>query len=55
VNEIKIYDFTGRLLIHKIAGGNSFLLDVSTFNNGIYFLQMISDKKKINKKFLVQH
>jgi len=55
VSEIKIYDFTGRALIHKIADGNSFLLDVSTFNSGIYFLQMISDKKKVNKKFMVQH
>lgn len=57
INAIKserfeIYDLQGRLVLSKIAGGDSNVLDVSALQSGTYIVAIYHDQKRTTKKFV---
>ena len=51
----KIFDVNGRLIYSKIINNNDDLLvDVSSYDRGLYFISIVSNQKVINLKFLVK-
>jgi len=52
INEIKILDSTGKLI--KTIKQSTNTINVSDLSQGIYFVQILSDKKTITKKFVIQ-
>ena len=53
--ELSIYDALGKIKYCMQHKNSEFSIDVSDYNNGIYFLQLNSSEGIINKKILVQH
>lgn len=56
---ISLYDITGKLVNSNsattTAGVNQSVLDVSTLENGVYFLKITSDWGTYNERVLIQH
>ena len=51
----KIFDVNGRLIYSKIINNNDDLLvDVSSYDRGLYFISIVSNQKVSNLKFLVK-
>jgi hypothetical protein len=56
-----VYDLSGRLVTtinettHASAGLHRNILDVSAYAQGTYFCTLLSDGKRLTKKFVVQH
>ena len=50
---IKIYNITGELLLQTKKSDTNIDIDFSQYSNGIYFLQIKTDKKIINKKLFI--
>ncbi len=53
--EIKIFDVAGKEIFHSIINSNQSLIDVSKFENGIYFVQLQSENKTETQKLIIQH
>lgn len=51
---ISVFDNMGKLILHEKENQNKARIDVSGFSNGLYFIQLQSDGKIINKKFIKQ-
>jgi hypothetical protein len=51
IDKIELYSILGKK-INEVHRSNS--LDLSAFNSGIYFLQIHSEEKTINKKIIKQ-
>ena len=50
-----IYDYSGRLIIKGEINNNK-QIDISSWNNGLYILSLISNKGDISySKFIVSH
>lgn len=43
INGIKVFDLAGRQVINQIVDGKNITIDVSSLNNGLYILQVISE------------
>lgn len=55
VNSFKVYSVTGKLIDQKVLGNvESYRYDLSGYNNGIYFIELISGSKTSVLKFLKQ-
>ena len=52
--EILIYDGFGKLLVKKDNVKSPYNINVSEYSNGIYFLQIKTTNKILNKKFIIQ-
>lgn len=52
IDSIKIYDSAGKLVF--TSSDNNRKIDVSKLKNGVYYLEILSDKKKTSEKFIVQ-
>ncbi|HVA97690.1 MAG TPA: T9SS type A sorting domain-containing protein [Bacteroidia bacterium] len=56
---LKIYDYTGRLIktqqIATNVGNNTVPLDISNFNNGVYFITVNNSLQKYSAKLVVNH
>jgi len=51
-SSITILDISGKIIYHQTLNFMQTILDVSSLNSGIYFLEMISDNKKQIKKII---
>ena len=52
IDKIKIYDATGKIIFTFFD--NSRKIDVSKLKNGVYFIEVLSDKKRYSEKFIVE-
>lgn len=52
---ISIFDVMGKEVHSFIAQGSKAVIDVSVFENGIYFVQAVSENKTISQKLIVHH
>ncbi len=51
---ISVFDNMGKLILKEQENQNKARIDVSGFSNGLYFIQLKSDEKIINTKFVKQ-
>ena len=51
-SQIRVVDITGKVMLNISETGVSETLDISSFKNGIYFIQIISDGNTATKRFL---
>lgn len=56
ISSLKVYSITGALIDQKVLSGNteSFRYDISSFKNGIYFMEINSSDQRNILKFLKQ-
>lgn len=54
VNEVKVYNQVGNLIL-KIKGKNMEEISTLNFEDGLYYIQLISENKTVNKSFEVRH
>ncbi len=53
---LTLYDLNGRLIFtSKMLCSDDFDIDISSFENGIYVLQIVNAKRIISKKIIIQH
>jgi len=53
MNQVMVYDSNGRLLLRQETTGHTADLDVASFEEGLYFINIISNKgQKITKRFI---
>ena len=55
VCELKIFDVMGMEIKKLAAGSHQLAIDVSKFENGIYFIQLASENKTSTQKLIIQH
>ncbi len=53
INEVRIFDLTGRLVMSQQVNGNTASVNVSEFNQGVYVMQVISENGVAAQKFNV--
>ena len=55
--QLRVFDISGRIITHKQIeakdGENSYLLNVSSLDNGIYYYQLIFEEIYLNAKFVI--
>ncbi|MBK9450805.1 MAG: T9SS type A sorting domain-containing protein [Bacteroidetes bacterium] len=49
-DEILVYDLSGKLIVHEVVVADNYLLDVSKWGKGLYFLQLRGNSKTITRK-----
>ena len=49
---LKVADFTGKIIINTTFQGSKFTLDISQFPSGIYSLNIQAGEKSLNKKII---
>lgn len=54
IKKLNVYDTTGKMILNQISPKTS-KLDVSSFQKGIYYLELIGETEKINKKFIIKN
>jgi hypothetical protein len=54
INEIKLYNVTGQLVMDQIVNANKIEINTSGLNTGIYSLKAILDNGTVIKKVVVQ-
>lgn len=54
-SELKIFDVMGKEIYQSIVIGHQSLIDVSKFENGIYFVQVSSANKTAAQKLIIHH
>lgn len=52
IQQLSVFDASGRLVYHILNIKNQYSIDMSNFNNGLYYLQIITDKGVISKKII---
>jgi hypothetical protein len=53
--EVVVTDLSGRVLLNTISNGNNeATINIETLNNGIYLMQLITDKGVVAKKLIVE-
>ena len=55
LSDLAIFDISGRILFESGLKGKKFLLNVSSFDNGLYFIRASIGKKQVYKRFAVRH
>ena len=52
----RIYDVAGRIVSHnspvKVQGNNDKRIDISGLENGVYFLELMTDENPSTEKFI---
>ncbi len=51
IEKINIYDNAGNLILSNLKDSK---LNISQLKNGMYYVEILSDKKKLHKKFIIQ-
>ncbi|MCF8219044.1 MAG: choice-of-anchor J domain-containing protein [Bacteroidales bacterium] len=54
IENVQIYNTMGQLMHSKDVNTNNIQLDVETYESGMYFIQMLTDKGTVTKKFQVK-
>ncbi|MFN2395044.1 MAG: fasciclin domain-containing protein [Bacteroidales bacterium] len=54
INELRIYDLTGRLVFSQVVNDNNTSVNVSMFKTGVYIMQVMTDNGVASKKFNVK-
>lgn len=52
IDNIRVFDFSGILLLNVNAKSNFYTLDLSGIKNGMYLIQIVSGKKIITRKLV---
>ena len=52
IESIDLYDSLGRVLVSKIVESNEVSLELSNYNNGVYFVKIIKDNSEKIEKIL---
>ena len=52
IKKVELLDVQGRLLSTKSVNSNQTMLDISSYNNGVYFVKVISDKGETTEKVI---
>lgn len=55
INEIKVTDVNGRLVLSGNANDLSNQIDMSNVPNGVYFVKLILDANSVTKRVVIQH
>lgn len=53
INEVRIFDLTGRLVMSQVVNNNTASVNVSEFNRGVYIMQIVSENGVASQKFNV--
>lgn len=53
-NQIEVFDLTGKLIFKTITKNNSYIVDLSEKENGIYFYKIIGDNNCVSGKLIKQ-
>ena len=53
INELDIYDISGKLVESHYVNANKININTSKLNSGIYFIEIKSDVSKIKKKVII--
>lgn len=53
INEVNIYNLVGQNVENIIVGNNECVIDMSDYNNGVYFVKINTGKEIITKKILL--
>jgi hypothetical protein len=51
---INVYDQTGRMIASEKQNNDLCLIDLSLYNNGLYFIEFVTDQKRGVKKVVIQ-
>ncbi|MGC6428267.1 MAG: T9SS type A sorting domain-containing protein [Flavobacteriales bacterium] len=54
IEEIKVYDISGRLIIAKQVGDYFYKVDLSLFENGVYYIDVFGNDKRTREKLIKQ-
>ena len=54
INEVRIFDLTGRLLMSQVVNSNNAAVSVSEFKTGVYIMQVMTVNGVASKKFMVR-
>jgi hypothetical protein len=54
INDLRIFDLTGRLVFSQIVNDNTTSVNVSMFKTGVYIMQVMTVNGVVSKKFSVQ-
>ncbi len=54
INNLKIFDLTGRLVLSQVVNDNNVSINVSTLKTGVYIMQVMTVEGVVSKKFNVQ-
>ena len=54
-SELTITDIQGKVMLNTLLQNNRMKLDVSGYNNGVYFVELHSDKGSRIQKLVVHH
>ncbi|MBC3846167.1 T9SS type A sorting domain-containing protein [Winogradskyella echinorum] len=52
IDKVAIVDINGRMLTEIEISASSYILDISTFSKGVYFIEIQSGNSKVTKKFI---
>lgn len=52
LNNITIYDFTGKIVESKVVNSSIINVDVNNYSAGIYFVEVVNDNKILKSKFV---
>ncbi len=53
--ELKIFDVLGKEVFQSAVSSRQLMVDVSKFENGIYFVQLTAEKLSSSSKLIIQH
>jgi hypothetical protein len=54
INDLRIFDLTGRLIMSQVVNDNNTSINVSEFKTGVYIMQVMTVNGVVSKKFSVQ-
>jgi hypothetical protein len=49
-----VFDFTGKLILREKLVHNKTRIELSSYSNGLYFIQLKNDEIVLSKKFIKQ-
>jgi uncharacterized surface protein with fasciclin (FAS1) repeats len=54
INDLRIFDLTGRMVFSQVVNDNTTSINVSMFKTGVYIMQVMTVNGVVSKKFSVQ-
>lgn len=54
INDLRIFDLTGRMIFSQVVNDNTASINVSEFKTGVYIMQVMTVNGVVSKKFSVQ-
>lgn len=53
-NQVKLYSNSGQLVFSEVVAANKYLLDLSNYNSGIYFVEVSNGGKRMLQKIVIR-